>query len=60
MHITTTQVTLKPNAFTKRSLLKTLELHMDAGELGPHWKLKKYTEALLARASHDYVSEGQS
>lgn len=33
---------------------------MDAGELGPHWKLKKYTEALLARASHDYVSEGQS
>jgi len=45
---------------TKRSLLKTLELHMDAGELGPHWKLKKCTEALLASASHDYVAEGQS
>lgn len=39
---------------------KTLELHMDAGKLGPHWKLEKYTEAPLVRASHDYVSEGQS
>lgn len=60
MHITTTQVTSNPNAFTKRSLLKNLELHMNAGELGPHQKLKKYTEAPLECASHDYVSEGQS
>lgn len=33
---------------------------MDAEELGPHWHLKIYTEAPLTRASHDYVSMGQS
>jgi len=60
MHITTTQVTPKPNAFTKLSPLKCLELHVDAEELGPHWHLKIYTEAPLTRASHDYVSMGQS
>lgn len=59
MHITTTQVTPKPNAFTKSSLLKSLELHMDAEELGPRGHLKKYTEAPAAYASHDYVSKGQ-
>lgn len=51
------RVTPKPNAFTEGTLLKTGE---GAGDLGPHQEVKKCTEALLAPAGHDCVSEDSS